>query len=55
MVPPSPPSPIPTVAPEKCGPPAPWGLDTPGGPPFWNKILVETKTDLGGSMVKMEV
>jgi hypothetical protein len=52
---PLPPSPIPGVAPKKCGPPAPWGLDTPGGPPFWTWILVETKSDLGCGMVKMEV
>ncbi len=25
-----PPCPIPGAAPKKCGPPAPWGLDTPG-------------------------
>jgi hypothetical protein len=35
------------VAPKKCSPPASWGLDTPGGPPFWTKILVEPKSDLG--------
>ncbi len=44
----TPPSPIPRVAPKKCGPPSPWGLDPLGGPPFWTKILVETKSDLGG-------
>jgi hypothetical protein len=27
-----PPSPVPGVAPKKCGRPAPWVLDTPGGP-----------------------
>ncbi len=50
---PPPPSPIPGVAPKKCGP-RPLGIRHPGGPLFWTKSIVEPKSDLG-SMVKMEV
>ncbi len=49
---PPPPCLVPGVAPKKCGPPDPWGLDTPGdwtrggGRVATSRVLVPRQTDV---------